>query len=400
MALQIPTFRIPSRQLVPSSAGLSEGIGQFIGGIREERKLDQQKTEQQQRETEQQRKLTEASQLSQIISEGDPERRTALLSSFAARAQPQFKEELSQFGQLPFDQQGSIGRASLIEDGFENLIPKAEKGEQFTLAPGQVRFTGTGEEIAAVGAESEQERIIPPSLLEGLSSGLADKASAAFTAAGGGSDGLKAVTTVVDKGTEQERRANSPALLSESFPQASTAELNQLQGVMDSAKTTESGLKEASKVRDTQRRLKKAKVFQSRALGLINKILENPELNDVIGGIEGRRGGKGDESLIPVFFSDQESNAIADIEEAQNILTADNMDLMSGILSESDLALLKTLAGGALNRTRGEDRFRTDLTKLRDKLSSQQVSTIDDRGTSGGVSKQTIRFDAQGNIIQ
>ncbi|MEE9459617.1 MAG: hypothetical protein V3V84_07640 [Candidatus Bathyarchaeia archaeon] len=402
MALQIPSFRIPSRQLVPSAAGLGEGIGQFIGGIREERKLEQQKTEQQQRETEQQRKLTEASQLSQIISEGDPERRTALLSSFAERAQPQFKDELSQFSQLPFEQQDAIGRASLTEDGFERLIPKAEKGDQFTLGPGQKRFTQAGKEIAAVGEESEQEKIIPQTLLEGLSPGLAEKASAAFTAAGGGTDGLKAVTTIVDKGTEQERRANSPALLGESFPQASTAELNQLQGVMDSAKTTESGLKEAGKVREAQRRDKKAKVFQSRSIALIDKILENPELDDVVGGIEGRRGGAGDTSLIPALLSDQESNAIADIEEAQNILTADNMNLMAGVLSESDIKILANLAGGALNRTRGEERFRADLIKLRDKLSAQQVSTIDDRGAgaANGGAKQTIRFDAQGNIIQ
>jgi hypothetical protein len=151
---------------------------------------------------------------------------------------------------------------------------------------------------------------------------------------------------------------------------------------MDASKTTEGGLEAATKIREEQRRVKKAKDFQARALDLMDRILNNPELDDVIGGIEGKRGGTGDDSLIPVFLSDDEANAIADIEEAQNILTSDNLDLMSGVLSETDIKILKSLAGGALNRTRGFDRFTGDLTELKNKLSSTMVTTVDDNASS------------------
>ena len=163
-----------------------------------------------------------------------------------------------------------------------------------------------------------------------------------------------------------------------SFPQASEAETVQLQSAMDAAKTTEAGLKAAGKVREEQKRLKKASGFQTRAVDLLNNILNNPELNDVVGSIEGS-----DESVLPFggtkVRSDGEADEIADIEEAGNILTADNLSLMSGVLSETDIKILKNLAGGALNRLRSEDRFIKDVTALRDKLSSELVVTVDDQ---------------------
>ena len=139
---------------------------------------------------------------------------------------------------------------------------------------------------------------------------------------------------------------------------------------MDSAKTTESGLKAAGKIRSDQRRNKKAQAFQIRAVELLTKILASDELDDVLGSIEGS---------IDFRIQDAEAEIISDIEEATNILTADNMDLMSGVLSESDIRILKTISGGGLNRKRSEERFRTDVQTMIDKLNSQQVLTVDDQ---------------------
>ena len=50
------------------------------------------------------------------------------------------------------------------------------------------------------------------------------------------------------------------------------------------------------------------------------------------------------------------------------------MEIMTGILSESDLKLLKTISGGAFNRTRGIDRFKKDAGQIRTIL--QRASTI------------------------
>lgn len=291
-----------------------------------------------------------------------------------------------------------------VTTGFLKAEPVTKAAADFTLRPGQTRFGPGGEQIASVAAkavtdESATKAIIPPVLLQGLDPGVANKGAAAFEAAGGGDKGLTAFQKIVDAGTEQQRRLASPQILKESFPRATPAELVQLQSTMDAAKTTETGLKSAAKVREEQRRTKKAKGFQERAIQLLDSILANDELDDVLGSIEG---------AIDFRLQDSESELIADIEEAGNILTADNLNLMSGVLSETDIKILKNLAGGGLNRKRSVDRFTKDVTSIRDKLSSQLVVTIDDQaeqreavqiptappsGREGG----KLMTDAQGN---
>ena len=255
----------------------------------------------------------------------------------------------------------------------QGIITAAQGGKGFTLSEGQQRFDASGNPLASVAPKRSANNTataLPPVLLEGLDPEIAPKAEAAFNAAGGGKDGLKAFNETVDKGSERQRRAASPAILKQSFPQASVAETKQLQAAMDSAKTTESGLKEANKVRVEQRRIKKAKIFQGRAVELLTDILDNDQLDDVIGSIEG--------SIDTRIFSDVEAGLIADIQEAGNILTADNLKLMSGVLSETDIKILQNLSGGALNRKRTEERFRTDVTELRDRLNAEQVVTVDE----------------------
>lgn len=262
--------------------------------------------------------------------------------------------------------QGTIDTFTQISNKRLGVTPKPG----FTLGEDQVRFDAQGNEIArGPAAATDAIPSLPPILLEGLSQELGGKAEAAFRAAGGGKDGMKAFTSVVDKGTEQERRLTSPKLIRQSFPQASQAENRQLQAAMDSAKTTEAGLKAAGKVRSEQRRLKKAKSFQNDAVTLLQGIIQHPELNDVLGSIEG---------AIDFRLQDSEAQLIADIDQATNILTADNMDLMTGVLSESDIAILKSISGGGLNRKRTPARFKGDVQKIIDKLSAVPVTTADD----------------------
>lgn len=280
------------------------------------------------------------------------------------------------------------GLDNILQSGVQQGIIKAAEGAEaekaFTLSEGQTRFGPGGKVIAQVApraqrqTEAEKEvKPIPLELLVGLDDEIASKGAAAFQAAGGGSDGLKAFQKIVDAGTEQQKRLASPAILKSSFPRASKAETVQLQAAMDSAKTTESGLKAATKVRSEQRRTKKAQAFQTRAVELLDNILASGQgilggdLGDVLGSIEG--------AIDVRFFSDDEAEIIADIEEATNILTADNMDLMTGVLSESDIKILKSLSGGALNRKRTKERFVKDVTTIRDKLASQKVVTVDEQ---------------------
>tara|TARA_R110002072_G_scaffold295673_2_gene466774 strand:+ start:10833 stop:12275 length:1443 start_codon:yes stop_codon:yes gene_type:complete len=227
----------------------------------------------------------------------------------------------------------------------------------------------------ATGADAGSA-IIPEALTVGLSEQVAAKGAAAFGAAGGGKDGIEAFVKVVDKATEQEQRVLMPKLLRDSFPSASPAEYREIEAAASAGKTVEAGLNSARNVRVEQRRLKKAKGFQDRAVQLLDKILASNQVGDVTGSLEG--------GIDFKFFSDAEAELIADIDEAQNILTADNMDLMTGVLSESDIKLLKNLSSGGLNRKRSQKRFRQDVQQMRNRLASQAVLTTDERAAASG----------------
>lgn len=250
--------------------------------------------------------------------------------------------------------------------------------------------------LRAETAQIGKPLVTPPALLADLPPSVASQADAAFVAAGGGDKGVKALGKVIDSAGEQQRRLSSPKILKQNFPKASEAELQQLQATMDAAKTTESGLTSAQKVRTEQIRLEKGKEFQARAIELLQGILENPELADVIGGQEGT--GEG------FFFgkqilSDLEADAVSDIEEATSILTSGNLDLLSGVLSDTDIGLLKDLSSGALKRIRSEPRFRADVQKLIEKLSSKLVVTVNDTAQDRAQTEVTPRSGRQGGTL-
>jgi hypothetical protein len=263
--------------------------------------------------------------------------------------------------------QFTLGNQRFDSEG--NVIASVEPEAEPVSPLDQARINKLKAETAQIGKDKKTPSTTRPlsALIDNASPDLQRKAQEAFDLSGGGDKGVKAVERVLKEGVEAERRAAAPETLKANFPNATEAEMSELQAVVDSAKTTESGFKEASKLRVKQRQVKKGKVFQARAVELLDRILSADELNDVIGSVEGS-----DESLIPFggqkIRGDAESEIIADIEEAANILTADNLDIMSGVLSETDIKIIANLAGGALNRKRSEETFVRDVTKLKEKL--------------------------------
>jgi hypothetical protein len=217
------------------------------------------------------------------------------------------------------------------------------------------------------GASKGAETPALNTLIAGASPEVQAAAKSAFELSGGGDKGVKALVKVLEAGEETTRRAAAPETLKANFPNANEAELKELQAVVDSSKTTESGFKEAGKLREKQRQVKIGNDTKARGLEIITKLFDNDELDDVIGSIEGS-----DKSIIPFVDkksrSDKEAEAIADIEELESILTAGSLKLMSGVLSESDIGILKNIAAGGLNRMRGEKRFREDLARIQEKL--------------------------------
>lgn len=282
----------------------------------------------------------------------------------------------------PKKSQTSLSKNVEAATGFKEGTPQHAAAMRMQLS----KPTGT---TVNVGGSAPAPVVTPIALLEDLPESVARKVDATFRAAGGGKDGINAIDKVKGDFQEEERRKIAPKLLKESFPTATPAELVQLEAAMDASGSTEGGLKRAAKIREEQRRLTKAAGFQDRAVTLLERIVKNPELDDVLGSVEG---------AVNIRLSDSEAEIIADIEEASNILTADNMDLMTGVLSESDIKILKNLAGGGLNRTRSVKRFKGDVTNMVEKLSSEKVKTINDTD-SGPKEGQTATNPSTGQKI-
>lgn len=400
--LFIPDFRGAGSPGAP-------GVGSTVRGLETARQA-QQLTQQQQiglQGTSDQARIDSLVRGSVLLKQIPPERKEEFLQGRIQQLEANNIDSSDTREALALAQSGDFAALEELTDQAISLGQPQVKAEAgFTLSPGQQRFGPSGELLAEVAPEvTETAEIapdIPQELLVGLDPQVSSKGAAAFKAAGGGDKGLTAFQKTVDQGTEQQRRIASPQILSQSFPKASQAENVQLQAVMDAAKTTEAGLKAAGKVREEQRRDKKGKAFQTRSLQLLNGILENPELDDVLGSVEG---------AIDFRLQDSEAELISDIEETGNILTADNLSLMSGVLSETDIKILANLAGGALNRKRSPERFKADVTKLRDKIASQLIVTADDTAVARGAATQQatptappsgrqggqLMTDAQGN---
>lgn len=257
----------------------------------------------------------------------------------------------------------------------------AAAGTAFNPATGEFSGTPLSQRAGVSGG-----RRAPANLLKNLEPHVRAAAKEAFELAGGGKEGVKALNEQVKLSKEATRFEDVPNILNSSFPQASTAERAQLDAIMSAASNVDDGLKQAGTLRTEQRRLKKAKSFQERAVSLLDRVIANDQIGDVTGSIEG---------AVDFRLSDVESELIADINEAQNILTAENMDLMTGVLSESDIKLLKNLSSGGLNRKRSEARFISDVTQMRDKLASKLVETADDSAPQAPQSGTVGRFQVE-----
>ena len=232
----------------------------------------------------------------------------------------------------------------------------------------QVVIDKSGEVVKVLGSKDKQ--ITPDAAIAALPANQRDAALEAFTVAGGGEKGLSAIADSVSTQKNQAQWNDVPSILDSNFPNATEAEREQLETTMSVASDVETGLKNATKIRAEQRRLKKVQVVQSRAVELLTRISKSADLGDVTGSIEG--------AYDTRLFSDDESELIADIDEVTNILTSENLDMMTGVLSESDMKIIRQVSAGALIRTRAKETFLADITNLQTALSNNLVQTVDD----------------------
>lgn len=124
-------------------------------------------------------------------------------------------------------------------------------------------------------------------------------------------------------------------------------------------------LKDAEMKRDQEVRDKAASVETSRttidnSLNTIDRVLKNPSLNDVLGSMEGSK-------LFPSVFSDEASNAIADIE------TIKSQTFLNQIQALKNASATGASGLGALSKEEGE-KLENGIQSLNRKQSEKQFS--------------------------
>lgn len=288
------------------------------------------------------------------------------------------------------------------EELFGNRAPVVAPSRERGTGPDDIeRYIDTQEPVFP-GITATPDAADTPTDLTALTAGLppevATRATAAYRAAGEGSSGMTAFNNQVELSQEGVRREGVPQALSTAFPRASQAELAQLQARVDSASSVESGMSAANTLREEQVTAEAGRGVKARGIELVDRILANTDLNAVLGSRQGASGAdawahKNDPGEV---------NAIIDIGNLRDILTADNLKMMTGILSETDLLVIANVAGGGLNRQRDEATFRSDVMKIREALMKEvgadgppvASSTSPQAGNSGEMSTATSRADS------
>jgi hypothetical protein len=207
--------------------------------------------------------------------------------------------------------------------------------------------------------------IIPDVLIADLDEDVAALAAAAYKGGNGGSSGMAAASKVIEDSRELSRMSNMDVSLSEIFPSARGADMEELQSIVRNAESYESGLSLAQTRRESQKTDSAGRENKIRGIELIDRILANKELNSVLGSYQGGHQ-LGDLAVRDRF----ETDAIVDIKNLEDILTGDNLGMMTGVLSESDMRVIANIAGGGLNRYRSEELFRADIQDIRDRLAA------------------------------
>lgn len=206
--------------------------------------------------------------------------------------------------------------------------------------------------------------IIPDVLIADLDEDVAALAAAAYKGGNGGSSGMAAASKVIEDSRELSRMSNMDVSLSEIFPSAAGAEMEELQSIVRNAESYEKGVALAQTRRESQKMDSAGRENKLRGIQLVNRILDNKELKAVIGGMEGSHSIDSRQHM----FDQLEINAIADIENLADILTGDNLGMMSGVLSESDMKIIANIAGGGLNRQRSLEVFKADIKDIKEVL--------------------------------
>lgn len=110
--------------------------------------------------------------------------------------------------------------------------------------------------------------------------------------------------------------------------------------------------------------------------------------NKLLNNLEGVKRAAGSIGGYLPNVSSNAADAAADIRALGNVLTVENLGLMSGVLSESDIALLRDVAAGGITPTRSDARLIEEIKRIKQTLEKAAVtggdaSTIQENSMAG-----------------
>ena len=315
----------------------------------------------------------------------------ALPANFGPAKPTEFQRNIS--GLSPEEQQAALRvEAGLQPVAVEKTLTEKQQNLQDYMPEGITwENSSRGQRLQAQKSFDDAKKlsiVLPPELTEGMSPEQQKIAKQVYRVAGGGGAGLEAVNKAIGSNIKATKLKDLPKTLDIRFPNATKAERAQIDAEVSSATSASEGLEIATALRENQRNNDKAQVFQKRAIKLLTRVLGSDELNDVLGSVEG---------AIDFRIQDNEASLISDINEISNILTSDNLDLLTGVLTDKDMDVLRDLSAGALVRTRSSDLFKADATALLNSLQSKLVETVNDGVGLNLPPGQEIFIDANGN---
>lgn len=120
------------------------------------------------------------------------------------------------------------------------------------------------------------------------------------------------------------------------------------------------------KVAEGEKQQEKAGALKGETLRIIDELLKDPDsIKSVVG--------PADSSIFSPTVLSGSLQAQTKINQLKSILTAENLGIMTGVLSETDIKIIAAIAGGGLDVGGDDDAFISELTRMRGSLLNQVV---------------------------
>lgn len=140
------------------------------------------------------------------------------------------------------------------------------------------------------------------------------------------------------------------------------------------------GTLQAVQMQEAQSKQQKGNMLKTEALRLVDELLAD---KDAIYSAAGPF-----DAMTPTFFSDAKDAEIK-LDTLANILTAENLDMMKGILSDTDIKILRSIQAGGLRLDRGDKQLIAELERMQKALQNAQ-QTQSGQATQGGAMEDPL----------